>query len=495
MLNGKKLTALLLCAMLAAQITACGGSDTPAGSDDTTASAGGDTTAAGSDEYAYPYPATGFGGEEFVMLNMDDIYNMHSVMTREEATGEALDDAIYNRNRLIEEKFDIEIKEELVTETWEFLAIPEAVRTTVMAGDDAYDVCFVPLAASSGLIADGCFFDLLEVEALQLDKPWWYKSFNDAITIGGKLYGAAGGLNLLIHDATRIMAFNYEMMDKLKLEKPYDLVREGKWTLDALNTYLAAAAALNGDDSYAWNQNGKSTYGYSHNQDNLISFIFGAGEILFTKKGDDLVYAGATERFYNLFDKLSAVITTADGKVFRGEAGDDMDPVEGGYIYAFKTGRTLFGMAEVNKFQVFRDLKFDYGVVPYPKFDEKQDRYYSNAWEGATSAFIPVTNPDAEKTALILDAMAYEGEKSVIPTFRNISVEQKGLRNDDSIEMLGIVTDSLVPLYHNIFNVGTAMLTDLNAAVWDHTGAFASAVAAHESTIKTDLEKIMKNWQ
>ena len=61
--------------------------------------------------------------------------------------------------------------------------------------------------------------------------------------------------------------------------------------------------------------------------------------------------------------------------------------------------------------------------------------------------------------------------------------------------MLGIVTDSLVPLYHNIFSVGTDMLGDLNTAVWDHTGAFASAVAAHESTIKTDLEKIMKNWQ
>ncbi|MBE6611081.1 MAG: hypothetical protein E7632_01200 [Ruminococcaceae bacterium] len=483
-------TLLLLTALLAS----CGGTSTTTDTTDTTASAGGDTTAAEA-EYVYPYPTTGYGGEEFVILNMDDMWNMHSVMSREESTGEALDDAIYDRNRLIEEKFDITLKEEILTETWEFLTVPGAIRTSVMSGDDAYDVCYVPLAGSSGLIADGCFYDLLEIDTIQLDKPWWYKSFNDAITIGGKLYGAAGGSNLLIHDGTRIMAFNYDLMDSLKLEKPYDLVREGKWTLDALNSYLTAAASLNGDASYAWNQEGKCTYGYSHNQENLISFIFGCGEIFFTKDGGDLVFKGANERFYNVFDKLSTVITTADGKVLRGEADDDMDPVIGGYIYAFKTGRSLFGMAEVNKFQVFRDLTFDYGVVPYPKYDEKQDRYYSNTWEGATSAFIPVTNLEYEKAAHILDAMAYEGEKSVIPTFRHISVEQKGLRNDDSIEMLGIVTDSLVPLYHNIFNVGTTMLNDLNLAVWDRTGAFASVVAANESTINTELEKIMENWQ
>ena len=63
MFTGKKLTALILCAMLAAQMAACGGTDTPSGTSDTTAAAGDDTTAAA--EYQYPYPTTGFGGEEF----------------------------------------------------------------------------------------------------------------------------------------------------------------------------------------------------------------------------------------------------------------------------------------------------------------------------------------------------------------------------------------------------------------------------------------------
>ena len=492
MFTGKKMTALILCAMLAAQMAACGGTDTPSGTNDTTAAAGDDTTAAA--EYQYPYPTTGFGGEEFVILNMEDIYNMHSVMDREELTGESLDDAIFNRNRLIEQKFDIKLKEELVTETWEFLAVPAAVRTSVMAGDDTYDVCFVPMAGSSGLITEGCFFELGGIDTLQLSEDWWYTSFNDAITIGGKLYGAVGGANIMIHDATRILAFNYEMMDELKLDKPYDLVREGKWTLDAFNKYLAASASLNGDEAFTWNMNGKATYGYSHNQNGIANFLFGGGEIVFSKKGDELVYGGVSERFYNLLDKMMNVLTTTDGKVYQGQAGDDMNAEEGGYIYAFKTGRALFSQAEINKFQVFRDLKFDYGVVPFPKYDETQDRYYSNAWAGATAMFIPVTNPDPEKAGFIMDAMAYEGEKNVVPTFRNISVEQKGLRNDDSIEMLGIVTDALVPLYHDIFKVGTTMITDLGTEMWNRTGGFASVVAANETTIKTEIDKITENW-
>ena len=59
------------------------------------------------------------------MLNMDDIYNMHSVMSREEATGEALDDAIYNRNRLIEEKFDIEIED---ADIHDFVTVGDVVK-------------------------------------------------------------------------------------------------------------------------------------------------------------------------------------------------------------------------------------------------------------------------------------------------------------------------------------------------------------------------------
>lgn len=98
--------------------------------------------------------------------------------------------------------------------------------------------------------------------------------------------------------------------------------------------------------------------------------------------------------------------------------------------------------------------------MPYPKYDEAQKTYFCDTWEGSPAAFIPVTSADAEKAGLILDAMAYEGEKTAVPAFRDYAVEQKGLRNEDSIEMLAIATRNIIPVYYSIFGINSSIELD-----------------------------------
>ncbi|MCQ2432322.1 MAG: hypothetical protein MJ175_06950 [Clostridia bacterium] len=353
---------------------------------------------------------------------------------------------------------------------------------------------YIPLSASSSMISENMFYNLREIDTIQLSEPWWYSTFNDPITINDALYGAMGGAHIMVQDGIRVLAFNYRMMENLDLEKPYDMVREGKWTLDKFNEYLAAAGNLNGDASPAWNNNGKAVYGYSHNQTNLQNFFHGCGEFIVENKGGTLVYSNGSDHMYKVIDKLSEIFTTADCKTYSGMPGDDMDIEGGGYLYVFKTGRALFGQAEVCKFQGFRDLPFDFGVVPFPKYDESQENYSANSYPSAPAAFIPVTSQDPKHAGLILDAMAYEGERTVLPIFRELSVEQKGLRNDDSIEMLEIISDNLIPLYSIIYNIGTDFLDSISNEVWDKKGAAASIVAKNEDKIKKQIDKVLTAW-
>ncbi|MBQ8510201.1 MAG: hypothetical protein IJ493_09880 [Clostridia bacterium] len=483
----------LLASMLVA--VGCGGTETPPAADDTTSGVSEDTTTA-VQEYEYPYPDTGYGGEEYHILNMGDIYDMHSVMEREELNGETLNDAIYNRNRLIEQKFDIVLKETVypVSDTESIRALCTTAQNSILAGEDEYDVMYLPMGESVSQITSGCFLDLTQIESLQLDENWWYTSFNEQLTINGALYSAVGSSNILVQDAIRLMAFNYDMMDNLKLELPYDLVRESKWTLDEFNKYITAAANLNGDDTAAWNKDGNCVYGYVHNRSSMHNFLIAADAAVVENENGTLVSNADSERFYNVVEKLSSILTEDDAKAYRGLVGTDMDAENGGYIYIFKNGRALFTQAEVNKAQVFRDLSFEYGVVPYPKYDEAQENYYSNAWYAATGAYIPATCKDPEKIGSILDAMSYEGERTVIPAFRSITVEQKGLRNDDSIEMLKIVTDSVVPVVYDIFNVGETLMSNIANEVWKKNGSTASLVAAQKSTIAEQIATVMENW-
>lgn len=427
---------------------------------------------------------------------MADMYTMHCGILRDELNGDVLNDAVFNRNKLIETKFDITLNETLVTDNWELKTTAATAQKSILAGDNEFAVMFLPIKGAIGLITDGAFLDLETVPTVQLDQPWWYDSFNRAIELGGKLYGAMGGAHLCIHDATRVLSFNDDMMERLGLDAPYDLVREGKWTLDAMNTYLTAAANLNGDDSAAWKKDGKVVYGYSNNQNGIIKFLQGCGENIVEVKDGKLTYTAGTERFYDCVSKLSKIFTTSDAKGINASNGDDWKDDDGnpGYIYVFTSGRALFSDCEVNKFQGFRKLDFEYGIVPYPKYDEAQKTYFCNTWEGSPAAFIPVTSADAEKAGLILDAMAYEGEKTAVPAFRDYAVEQKGLRNEDSIEMLAIVTRNIIPVYYSIFGIDSSIADQAGTDVWTGTASISSKVASSETKIAAQIAEIMEKW-
>lgn len=286
------------------------------------------------------------------------------------------------------------------------------------------------------------------------------------------------------------------MMERLGLDAPYDLVREGKWTLDAMNTYLTAAANLNGDDSAAWKKDGKVVYGYSNNQNGIIKFLQGCGENIVEVKDGKLTYTAGTERFYDCVSKLSKIFTTSDAKGINAPNGDDWKDDDGnpGYIHVFTSGRALFSDCEVNKFQGFRKLDFEYGIVPYPKYDEAQKTYFCDTWQGSPAAFIPVTSADAEKAGLILDAMAYEGEKTAVPAFRDYAVEQKGLRNEDSIEMLAIATRNIIPVYYSIFGIDSSIADQAGTDVWTGTASISSKVASSETKIAAQIAEIMEKW-
>ena len=57
-------------------------------------------------------------------------------------------------------------------------------------------------------------------------------------------------------------------------------------------------------------------------------------------------------------------------------------------------------------------------------------------------AAVPSTNTRPDFTGAVLDAMAYLSNKDVTPVFFDVTVSQKRLRNEDSIDMLQIIKKS-----------------------------------------------------
>ena len=101
--NIKEMTSMFILASLLISLASCG-SSSDSGNDTTAANTSDDTTAEVTTALTDEVPKLDFGGREFRTIEQESTENS---FYQEEATGEVVSDAIYNRNADMEERFNV----------------------------------------------------------------------------------------------------------------------------------------------------------------------------------------------------------------------------------------------------------------------------------------------------------------------------------------------------------------------------------------------------
>ena len=115
---------------------------------------------------------------------------------------------------------------------------------------------------------------------------------------------------------------------------------------------------------------------------------------------------GLTERYADAQAKIRALLNNKNIAFF----GSVPDAKE-----LFQNSQSLFLANNIETAHIMRSMKDDFGIIPYPKFDEAQERYITyNAIGDSTAFVIPVT-ADEELSGAVLEALAYYGWKDLLP--------------------------------------------------------------------------------
>ena len=138
-----------------------------------------------------------------------------------------------------------------------------------------------------------------------------------------------------------------------------------------------------------------------------------------------------------------------------------------------------------------RDMKDDFGIIPWPKFDETLDRYYTNVDAGCNLICVPITVGNPECISVVLEAMAYDSYKNVIPTYYDVVLQTKYTRDEESPEMLDLIREGRVydiGYYYEGFvgeisSIGACLATEA-----DHS--FSTFYAKYETKAIAKLEEI-----
>ena len=448
-----RILAILLAALMLGSMTACSES----GDVETAASetaAGGETAAAETDaRIPTNLPERDFEGHKFQVLTKGQFSSHWSSkdVYAEELTGEPINDAVFNRNAAVTETYNFEIIELWGTET----NCTPLAKNAIQAGEDAYDL-ILNGSDTTPLITAGYLLDLQTIPYMDLTKPWYDQNANATLSIANKLMVTAGELTIMDNNATWCIQFNKDLATDLQLPDLYELVKEGKWTIDAMRAYAENASIdLNGDGVH----NEFDQWGVSGEATNSMFFMMGAGVTNFEKDENDIpVLIAGTEKYVDAFYLGNSVTgdfdlcLNVDHGTLRSQYtdvwADCMDK-------AFSEGRVLFSCAGMNRVTLFRDMEADFGVLPMPKYDEAQEEYLSPVSMWCTSLIsVPVTASNQERTGIIIEALSAESMYTLTPAYYDITLQGKAVRDEESADMLDIIFESRIFDLGNMYQLG-----------------------------------------
>lgn len=491
----KALTALILCALICQTLASCGetAADPKDSASDNTETSAEETTSA-SDARAAAKDSLpddlDFGGETFSILTRSE-YPFNTEIAVEEQNADPVNDAIHKRNRSVEERLKIKLD---VQPSAQGDGI-DAIRKTVAAGDDVYGLVVGKSFNMPNLVTEGTFLDLNKVENLDLDKPWWVWNLREEMTLYDKLYVMAGDLTLSLIQYECCLFYNQKLWEDYDLESPYELVKSGKWTIDKV-AELTKGVTKDLDGNGTLDQNDLYGIGYSDSV-NIMATGYGAG-MRITEVGDDGLpkLCMNSEKTYNIIAKLEKLMN--EPSTYRGYeqyAKEGVDKVMQYQKDMFTSGRMLIYTGNIIDMENFRDMKNDYGILPFPKYDEAQDRYYTNSRDSYSMIAIPATCLDTARAGAVAEALASESYRTVTPQYFDVALKNKYSRDPESAEMIDLVHSSMTFNFGLCNSYTMGYVSHRFQHVFEQNKGFATLYAEVEKTAEAGLEKLIKAYK
>jgi len=385
MMKKKNVLALLLCAvMLMSTLAACGNggeTDKPAA---TTAAAAenGETTAAAEAELdpiaqrasiSDELPESDFGGTEFRIVADDDQDEHYFV---ESETGDVINDAVYARNIAVEDRFNVKI---VLAQNSDFSSNGQWMEKSIMAGDDSFDLAAHHIVNAGSLALKGLFNNWYDIPYINFDKPWWAQSTVDNLTYKGVALIAVGDLALTSIGRTYCVFFDKVQAESYGINDVYGIVKDGAWTIDKLSeTTKDIYRDVNGNDKRDYDD----FYGFSSGSASNVGVYLWAFDNPVIKENSDgtMSVAVKTEKINSIVEKLCDLMYKNEG-TFYDKSYVSKYATAGGQGAGHVTSRDMFidnnaifanGYVDF-AIDFFRDKVDDYGIIPYPKWNEQQE--------------------------------------------------------------------------------------------------------------------------
>lgn len=393
------------------------------------------------------------------------------------------------RNTAVEEKYKVKIV--TIEDFGTSGSAGMRIKNTVSAGDFLCDFAMMPAYDAPVLAYQSFLYDLNAIEYLDLDKDFWDRNANANFTIQDVLYYTTGDISRWDDSLQHCVAFNKNMMKENHPDvNLYDLVSEGKWTLNVMNNLAKEVSEdLNNDGRY----NEFDLFGLMLWDDTVYGMINASGAKIVSldlETGKLTLGLDNNERLLNLLTEFTVIGKNPYTFNFQRVAGGDLSKT----INVFSDNRAMFFMTLIKELNMIRDMETDYGILPYPKYTEDQDRYYNSVspWH-MTFACVPFVTGDIEKTGIILRELAYYAREYITPAYNESVLTGRYIRDDESSVSLEIMSSTRIYDLGFFLRPGKLPEQIINSFRNGMT-SYASLIASYKTAALNDLANMEKKF-
>lgn len=491
-LSFKKGTAIILClTLLIPMLAACqnNGGKNPSAANDLPTVRDDET------DTSVPHDLK-FEGEKFTVLcREDNAFGefLHEIEADENET-DIVNQAIYERNLRIEERFGVDYIAHAIPGQWDvkddFL---NTMRNSILSGSQAFDL----IMAYQGYITDlgvaDLHMNLYDVPYLNKDlsNVYFFQDNVKELTVNDTLFFLIGDYSLTYWEYLYVMYFNKQIAENENLEDIYQLVRDGKWTIDkCIEMTKGVYRDLDGN---GW-PGAEDQFGYITDIPNTTDAFFSHFDVHSTGHDEDgnVIMNIDQGKMVSILEKIIAFYQTDD--VFTFYSTSDMMRDQIPLDSLFTENRALFYPERLDRAQDYRSMETDFGIVPYPKWNEEQENYYTQSQGGYSVAVIPIDVKNPEMSGAVLDVISALSYDYVTPAYYDMALKNKFARDNESGEMLDLIREGVrINLgYYYYAELGTGGI--FRILIDQESSNFVSYYAANHKGYERNLKKILATY-
>lgn len=383
-------------------------------------------------------PKMDYNGYEFTFLTAtkaSDPYDVKYVFSEGE-TSDLILDAVYRRNVVVEDKYNIKIRQT------ESSSVMSDVRAQVMSGNTDFDVVMIRGAFLATLAREKQLLDLNQLDWVDMNKPYWDQNAKEELKIGNSLYYTNCDLNLIMGFG---VFFNKQLIEDYQLTSPYEYIENNEWTLDNFGKLVKSVSQdLNNDGLYTE----EDRYGSTFEHNNVCWLLYASGIRATTNDSTGYpVFTLMNDKTVTAYEKIKDIFSDSSYSYCVTCSSMDAHGFAHKWDYArylFTQNHYLMHIYTATGIEQFADMENEFGYVPLPKYDSTQSRYYSPTTYWAVMVACPTTTKDTDMTGRILEDLNYYSSVILIPDWFDVMLTRKYTRDDESEEAIRIIRETAV---------------------------------------------------